>query len=72
MHHTWGNYPIEVSQNSIDRLARFRWLVRDFLQDRARFLVRRNRPVIDVFPIVGDPICKPVKLLAKEIGWNIA
>src|SRR5205823_6027986 len=71
MHHSRNNQPIDVAQNFIKRFAffgRLRWQRRS---DRARFVVRRDTQAGNVFPKIGDPISKLMKLFPENSRLGI-
>ena len=72
MHHPWNNHPIDVGENLFDRLANFRRLARQLLRDHAGSFVRRDGKLLNVFAVIGNPICKLMQVFAKRFRRNIA
>ena len=65
MHHAGKNHSVDIGENVLERFAMLRRLGRKGGANRARFVIRCNAQLTDIFAIVRDPISEPVKLFPK-------
>ena len=72
MGHARNDDAIDLVENFFEWRGRFRRRSIQLRQNRARFRVRRNAPLGNLFPIISDPIRELVQLIAENFRRNIA
>lgn len=72
VHHPGNNDAIDIIENFLERFPFIGSALRNLRANGARFVIRRNSQLFDVFAEIRNPICDFMQLSAKFLGRRIA
>src|SRR4051812_8993060 len=62
---------VDVGEDFFDRLAAFRWRLREFRDELARADLREHRESFDVLEVVGDPVNNRSAMASEIVSTHV-